>query len=70
MIYGHTDSIFCLCRGRSKEQAFKIGRAIAKAVTDANPPDVELKFEYVFTSCIFSSINRYSESFIKKYYLI
>ncbi|XP_023212818.1 DNA polymerase zeta catalytic subunit-like [Centruroides sculpturatus] len=47
VVYGDTDSVFVLLEGRSKEQAFKIGKEIAEAVTAINPKPVKLKFEKV-----------------------
>ncbi len=41
------DSLFVLLPGRSREEAFRIGAEIAKAVTAANPPPVTLKMEKV-----------------------
>ncbi|XP_055328989.1 DNA polymerase zeta catalytic subunit-like isoform X2 [Paramacrobiotus metropolitanus] len=45
VIYGDTDSMFVLLRGRTKHEAFRIGREIEKAITDMNPKPVKLKFE-------------------------
>jgi DNA polymerase zeta len=47
VVYGDTDSMFVHLPGRNMKQAFEIGRSIAKAVSDANPKDVVLKFEKV-----------------------
>ena len=41
------DSMFVMLPGRSREQAFRIGAEIAKAVTAANPHPVALKMEKV-----------------------
>lgn len=59
VVYGDTDSMFVHLPGRNMKQAFEIGRAIAKAVSDANPKDVVLKFEKVYSSCILVSKKRY-----------
>lgn len=59
VVYGDTDSIFVLVRGRSKETAFKIGEEIAKAVTNDNPSPVKLKLEKVFQPCILQTKKRY-----------
>ncbi|RLN26472.1 hypothetical protein BBJ28_00012863 [Nothophytophthora sp. Chile5] len=37
VVYGDTDSVFVLLKGRSKADAFRIGQEIADAVTAANP---------------------------------
>ena len=47
VVYGDTDSLFVELKGQSMEEAFRTGRAIAQAITDANPKDVVLKFEKV-----------------------
>ena len=47
VVYGDTDSVFVLLKGRTKEEAFRIGAEMAKAVTDDNPKPVKLKFEKV-----------------------
>lgn len=43
----HVSSMFVLLRGRSKDQAFRIGQEIAEAVTRSNPKPVKLKLEKV-----------------------
>ena len=40
-------SLFILLRGRSRDEAFDIGREIVDAVTADNPKPVKLKFEKV-----------------------
>ncbi|XP_055638271.1 DNA polymerase zeta catalytic subunit isoform X2 [Toxorhynchites rutilus septentrionalis] len=52
VVYGDTDSLFVLCPGRTKEDAFKIGEEIADAVTKDNPPPVKLKLEKVYQPSI------------------
>lgn len=52
VVYGDTDSIFVLLKGRSKEDAFKIGNEMADCVTKDNPIPVKLKFEKVYLPCI------------------
>jgi DNA polymerase zeta len=37
VIYGDTDSLFVLLKGRSRGEAFQIGNEIADVVTAANP---------------------------------
>lgn len=48
VVYGDTDSLFVLCLGRSREEAFRIGNEIAEAVTNDNPYPVKLKLEKVY----------------------
>uniref|UniRef100_A0A182PJ53 DNA polymerase n=1 Tax=Anopheles epiroticus TaxID=199890 RepID=A0A182PJ53_9DIPT len=59
VVYGDTDSLFVLCPGRSKEEAFKIGEEIAEAVTKENPPPVKLKLEKVYQPSILQTKKRY-----------
>jgi DNA polymerase zeta len=47
VVYGDTDSLFIYLPGRTKEDAFRIGQAMADAVTADNPAPVKLKFEKV-----------------------
>lgn len=56
VIYGDTDSLFVICKGRSKEDAFKIGAEIAETVTNDNPKPVKLKLEKVYQPCILQVI--------------
>ncbi|XP_058193390.1 DNA polymerase zeta catalytic subunit isoform X2 [Rhododendron vialii] len=59
VIYGDTDSMFVLLRGRTMEESFEIGREIASAVTAANPNPVTLKMEKVYHSCFLLTKKRY-----------
>ncbi|CAI5722501.1 unnamed protein product [Peronospora effusa] len=59
VVYGDTDSVFVLLKGRSKEDAFRIGQEIADAVTASNPRPVTLKLEKVYMGCILVSKKRY-----------
>eukprot|EP00049_Salpingoeca_infusionum_P009764 m.165902 g.165902 ORF g.165902 m.165902 type:complete len:2389 (+) comp14438_c0_seq1:111-7277(+) len=59
VVYGDTDSMFVVLPGATKDQAFKIGREIADAVTATNPPPVKLKFEKVYLPCILQTKKRY-----------
>jgi DNA polymerase elongation subunit (family B) len=47
VVYGDTDSLFVYLKGKTKEQAFRIGYDIADAITRLNPVPVKLKFEKV-----------------------
>ncbi|GLD93414.1 hypothetical protein PINS_up002006 [Pythium insidiosum] len=58
VVYGDTDSLFVLLRGRSKHEAFRIGQEIADAVTAANPRPVTLKMEKVYMGCVLVSKKR------------
>lgn len=55
VVYGDTDSLFVLLRGRSKDEAFRIGKEICEQVTADNPRPVKLKFEKVRREHEFSS---------------
>ncbi|EPZ34123.1 DNA-directed DNA polymerase, family B, multifunctional domain-containing protein [Rozella allomycis CSF55] len=45
VVYGDTDSVFVLLKGRTKDQAFDIGNEIANEITNLNPKPIKLKFE-------------------------
>lgn len=47
MVYGDTDSLFVSLRGKTKDQAFRIGQDISDTITAMNPSPVKLKFEKV-----------------------
>ena len=59
VVYGDTDSLFVYLNGRTRDDAFKIGDEIAKAVTDMNPRPVKLKFEKVYHPCVLLAKKRY-----------
>ncbi|CAL7952234.1 unnamed protein product [Xylocopa violacea] len=59
VVYGDTDSLFILLRGKSRKEAFAIGAEIADTVTAANPPPVKLKFEKVLQPSILQTKKRY-----------
>ena len=52
VVYGDTDSLFVLVEGRSRPDAFKIGRDIARTVTEINPHPMELELEKVYHPCV------------------
>jgi DNA polymerase zeta len=47
VVYGDTDSLFILVKGRSIDQAIQLGYEIAQSASDFNPNPVQLKFEKV-----------------------
>ncbi|KAK9070718.1 hypothetical protein SSX86_011120 [Deinandra increscens subsp. villosa] len=59
VIYGDTDSMFVLLRGRTVSEAFQIGNEIASAVTKMNPSPVVLKMEKVYHPCFLLTKKRY-----------
>ncbi|KAF9241374.1 hypothetical protein BU15DRAFT_87282 [Melanogaster broomeanus] len=59
VVYGDTDSLFIYLKGKTKEQAFKIGYEIADAITAMNPAPVKLKFEKVYLPCVLMAKKRY-----------
>ncbi|CDJ36961.1 DNA polymerase zeta catalytic subunit, putative [Eimeria tenella] len=59
VLYGDTDSIFVLLKGRSLEAAFAIGKEIADAVTRSNPAPITLQLEKVFLPCCLVTKKRY-----------
>ncbi len=60
VVYGDTDSLFVYLKGRTKDEAFDIGKEIAKTVTDINPRPVKLKFEKVYFPCVLLAKKRYA----------
>ena len=59
VVYGDTDSLFVYLKGRTKDEAFDIGKDIAKTITDMNPRPVKLKFEKVYFPCVLLAKKRY-----------
>jgi len=59
VVYGDTDSLFVHLKGRTREQAFKIGDEISKTITDMNPRPIKLKFEKVYQPCVLLAKKRY-----------
>ncbi|PNT74600.1 hypothetical protein BRADI_1g18510v3 [Brachypodium distachyon] len=59
VVYGDTDSMFVLLKGRSREEAFRIGKEIASLITAINPDPVTLKFEKVYHPCFLLTKKRY-----------
>ncbi|KAH7930979.1 hypothetical protein BV22DRAFT_1053576 [Leucogyrophana mollusca] len=59
VVYGDTDSLFIYLKGKTKEQAFKIGYDIADTITAMNPAPVKLKFEKVYLPCVLMAKKRY-----------
>ena len=59
VVYGDTDSLFVYLKGRTKDEAFDIGREIAKTITSMNPRPVKLKFEKVYFPCVLLAKKRY-----------
>ncbi|KAI0078881.1 hypothetical protein K474DRAFT_778270 [Panus rudis PR-1116 ss-1] len=59
VVYGDTDSLFIYLKGRTKEQAFRIGNEIANTITAMNPAPIKLKFEKVYLPCVLMAKKRY-----------
>ncbi|KAG9311253.1 hypothetical protein JVU11DRAFT_8337 [Chiua virens] len=59
VVYGDTDSVFIYLKGKTKEQAFRIGYEIADTITAMNPPPIKLKFEKVYLPCVLMAKKRY-----------
>lgn len=60
VVYGDTDSLFVLLRGRSLPEAFAIGQQMADAVTQSNPSPIRLQFEKVLSPCLLLVKKRYA----------
>ncbi|KAF8552653.1 hypothetical protein OG21DRAFT_1415745 [Imleria badia] len=59
VVYGDTDSVFIYLKGKTKEQAFKIGYEISDTITAMNPAPIKLKFEKVYLPCVLMAKKRY-----------
>ncbi|KAL8553803.1 hypothetical protein ACS0TY_002187 [Phlomoides rotata] len=59
VIYGDTDSMFVLLKGRSLREAFTVGQEIASEITKMNPSPVTLKMEKVYYPCFLLTKKRY-----------
>ncbi|XAR52606.1 DNA-directed DNA polymerase [Bertholletia excelsa] len=59
VIYGDTDSMFVLLKGRTVKEAFEIGHEIASVITSLNPSPVTLKMEKVYHPCFLLTKKRY-----------
>lgn len=59
VVYGDTDSLFVHLKGRTREQAFEIGRDMADTITKINPRPIRLKFEKVYHPCVLLAKKRY-----------
>ncbi|KAL5701114.1 DNA-directed DNA polymerase [Ranunculus cassubicifolius] len=59
VVYGDTDSMFVLLKGRTMKEAFDIGHEIASIVTSMNPDPVTLKMEKVYHPCFLLTKKRY-----------
>ncbi|KAF8394525.1 hypothetical protein HHK36_020735 [Tetracentron sinense] len=59
VIYGDTDSMFVLLKGRTVKESLKIGQEIASAITAMNPDPVKLKMEKVYYPCFLLTKKRY-----------
>ncbi|MFH4973977.1 hypothetical protein AB6A40_000686 [Gnathostoma spinigerum] len=59
VIYGDTDSLFVLCPGMTRAEAFRIGELIAEDATNANPNPMKLKLEKVMQPLVLQSKKRY-----------
>lgn len=59
VVYGDTDSLFVYLPGKTKDDAFRIGKEMANHVTLMNPEPIKLKFEKVYLPSILVSKKRY-----------
>ncbi|XP_024086331.1 DNA polymerase zeta catalytic subunit isoform X2 [Cimex lectularius] len=60
VVYGDTDSLFVLCPGKTRAEAFRIGEEIADLVTQNNPKPVKLKLEKVYQPSLLQTKKRYA----------
>lgn len=59
VVYGDTDSMFILLRGKTKQEAFKIGYDISEKVSAMFPDPMKLKFEKVYYPGVLETKKRY-----------
>ena len=59
VLYGDTDSIFIRLPGRSVSEAFTFGEEFCRAVTESNPPPVQLKLEKVYSASMLQTKKKY-----------
>ena len=59
VVYGDTDSVFIHLPGRTKEEAFRIGKEVAKFISDQSPAGVILKLEKVYIGSVMVTKKRY-----------
>lgn len=59
VVYGDTDSLFVYLPGKSREEAFDIGRTISEEVTRRFPDPIQLKFEKVYHPSFLIAKKRY-----------
>ncbi len=59
VLYGDTDSIFVRLPGRSTSEAFAFGEEFCQAVTESNPPPVQLKLEKVYMGSLLQTKKKY-----------
>ncbi|XP_010511693.1 PREDICTED: DNA polymerase zeta catalytic subunit-like isoform X3 [Camelina sativa] len=59
VVYGDTDSMFVLLKGRTVKEAFLVGQEIASAISEMNPHPVTLKMEKVYHPCFLLTKKRY-----------
>ena len=59
VVYGDTDSLFVVLEGRTREEAFRIGREMADRITAMNPKPVRLQMEKVYMPCMLVAKKRY-----------
>ncbi|KRX05340.1 Ribonuclease H-like domain [Pseudocohnilembus persalinus] len=57
--YGDTDSVFVLLKGRSRQEAFQIGKQITEEINKMFPHPIELKLEKVYQPLIMVAKKRY-----------
>lgn len=56
-----SDSVFVHLKGKTKADAFRIGKEIAEKITQMSPRDVVLKFEKVYLPCVLISKKRWEK---------
>lgn len=66
MLYGDTDSLFVMAKGKSVEEAILMGQRLAMECTNLYPYPIELKFEKVYSSMFLVAKKRYAGFKVEK----
>ncbi|EGR33649.1 hypothetical protein IMG5_047210 [Ichthyophthirius multifiliis] len=59
VVYGDTDSVFVICKGRNPKESHFLGEEIASEISKVFPYPIELKFEKVYSELVICSKKHY-----------
>nr|XP_050031401.1 DNA polymerase delta catalytic subunit-like [Dermacentor andersoni] len=60
VIYGDTDSVMIICRGKTVAEAMEMGKALAELISSHFPRPIQLEFEKVFMPYLLLDKKRYA----------